>query len=163
MSIIYHLFDTHSCPEDRGSAWINIWHSEVPEIPSEYFPGASGRSWTVALTTVRLCSQPRWSRCTHPSSPSTCCSPMHISSNMSIDWRAKKERTLLACVSLRAGHALSFLVTRWNTTACAFRTRRSVGCIQDVDCIYIAPTEHGGKGEIVWLRKKDVGDVLLLS
>ena len=77
MFIIYHLFDTHSCPEDRGSAWINIWHSEVPEIPSEYFPGASGRSWTVAST---VCVQLR-RRATPllpppPSLPSTHCSPM---------------------------------------------------------------------------------------
>ena len=35
--------------------------------------------------------------------------------------------------------------------------------VWDVDCIYITPVEHGGKGEIVWLRKKDVGDASLLS
>ena len=44
------------------------------------------------------------------------------------------------------GHALSELAGVW-----------------DVDCIYITPVEHGGKGEIVWLRKKDVGDASLLS
>ena len=43
-------------------------------------------------------------------------------------YRLKSEEwTLLACVSLGAGRALSFLVTRWNTTVRAFRTRRSVG------------------------------------
>ena len=74
MFIIYYVFDNHSCPEDRSSARINMKHSEVPEIPPEYFPEASGRSWTVAFTAVRLCSQPWWSRCTSPSSPSTHCS-----------------------------------------------------------------------------------------
>ena len=74
-----------------------------------------------------------------------------------------EEWTFLACVSLGAGHALSFLATRWNTSTRAFRTCRSVGSIQDVDFTYIAPVEHGGKGEIVWLRKKDDGDVPLLS
>ena len=48
------------------------------------------------------------------------------------------------------------------TAARAFRTSRSVGSIEDVDCIYIAPVEHGGKGESVWLRNKDVCDVPLL-
>ena len=80
-----------------------------------------------------------------------------------VDRLKSEEWTLLACVSLGAGHALSFLVTRWNTTAHAFRTCRRVGSIQDVDCTYIAPVEHGGKGEIVWLRKKDGGNVPLLS
>ena len=80
-----------------------------------------------------------------------------------VDRLKSEEWTLLACVSLGAGRALSFLVTRWNTTARAFRTCRRVGSIQDVDCTYIAPVEHGGKGEIVWLRKKDGGDVPLLS
>ena len=79
-----------------------------------------------------------------------------------VDRLKSEEWTLLACVSLGAGRALSFLVTRWNTAARAFRTCRSVGWIQDVDCIYIAPVEHGGKGEIVWLCNKDVGDVPLL-
>ena len=79
-----------------------------------------------------------------------------------VDRLNSEEWTLFACVSLGAGHALSFLVTRWNTTAHAFGTCRRVGSIQDVDCTYIAPVEHGRKGEIVWLRKKDVGDVPLL-
>ena len=65
----YHIFVIHSCPEDQSSIWINIKHSEVREILRECFPGVSGRSWTVAFAVVRLCSQPRWSRCTAPSSP----------------------------------------------------------------------------------------------
>ena len=44
-----------------------------------------------------------------------------------VDQLKSEEWTLLACVSLGAGRALSFLVTRWNTTVRAFRTRRSVG------------------------------------
>ena len=80
-----------------------------------------------------------------------------------VDRLKSEEWTLLACVSLGAGRALSFLVTRWNTMAHAFGTCRRVGSIQDVDCTYIAPVEHGGKGESVWLCNKDVGDVPLLS
>ena len=65
--------------------------------------------------------------------------------------------TFLACVSLRAGHTLSFLATRWGTTARDFITCRSVGSTQDVDCIRIAPVWLRRNGEIVLLRKKDVG------
>ena len=124
MFIIYYIFGTHSCPEDWSSAWIKIKHSEFPEIPPECFPGASGRSWTVALATVRLCSQPPWSRCTPPSSPPTHFSPMRIPLSTMTGWRVKN-RTFLACVSLCTGHVHNFLAIRW---ARAFRTSRSVGC-----------------------------------
>ena len=80
-----------------------------------------------------------------------------------LDRLKSKEWTFLACVSLRAGCALSLLATRWNTAARAFRTCRSVGSVQDAGCFRIAPVEHGGKGESVWLCNKDVGDVPLLS
>ena len=40
---------------------------------------------------------------------------------------------------------------------------RPAGSIQDVDCIRNAPIEHRGKGKVVSLRKKDVGDASLLS
>ena len=63
-----------------------------------------------------------------------------------------KNGTLLACVLIGAGHTLSFLATALSELA----------GVWDVDCIYIAPVEHGGKGEIVWLCNKDVGDVPLL-
>lgn len=75
------------------------------------------------------------------------------------DWIKSEEWTFLACVSLGAGHALSFLATRWSTGALAFITCRGAGSIQDADCIRIVPVEHRGKGEIVPLRKKDVSDV----
>ena len=65
-----------------------------------------------------------------------------------------KESTFLACVSLGAGHALSFLTTRWSTAVRAFITCRSVGSIQDADCIRISPVEHRGKGEIVRYARK---------
>ena len=161
MFLIYYISDTHSCSEDRSSAGVNMKHSEVPEIPREKFPGSSGRSWTVALAAVRLCSQPPWSRCTLPSSPPTHCSPMRIPLSTMTSWRVKNW-TFLACVSSGTGHALSFLTTRWSTAVRAFITCRSVGSIQDADCICISPVEHRGKGEIVSLHKKDVGDVSLL-
>ena len=151
MSITCHIFVIHSCPEDRSSASINIKHSEFPEIPPECFPGVSGRSWTVALAAVRLCSQPPWSRCTPPSSPPTHYSPMHIPSSTMTGWWVKNW-TFLACVSLGTGHARSFLATRWSTAARAFIICGGMGLIQDANCIRIAPVEHRGKGEIVSLR-----------
>ena len=66
-------------------------------------------------------------------------------------------------MSLGAGHTLSFLATRWSTAARALVACRGVGSVQDADCIRIAPVEHRGKGEIVSLRKKDVGLASLLS
>ena len=75
-------------------------------------------------------------------------------------WLESEEWTFLARVSLGAGHALSFLATRWST---ATRTCRSVGSIQDVDYARMALVGHRGKGGIVPLRKKDVGEVSFLS
>lgn len=72
------------------------------------------------------------------------------------DWLKSEEWTFLACVSLGAGHALSFLATRWSTAARAFITSRSVSEIRKADSIRIVPEEHRGKGDIVALRKKDV-------
>lgn len=42
------------------------------------------------------------------------------------DWLQSEEWTFLACVSLGVSHALSFLVTRWNTGARAWITTRKV-------------------------------------
>lgn len=42
------------------------------------------------------------------------------------DWLKSEEWTFLACVTLGAGHALSFLVTRWNAGAKAWITTTSV-------------------------------------
>ena len=69
-----------------------------------------------------------------------------------------KNRTFFACVSLGTGHALNFLATRWVLR----HALSELAGVWDVDCIYIAPVEHGGKGEFVWLCNKDVGDVPLL-
>ena len=41
-------------------------------------------------------------------------------------WLVSEEWTFLACVMLGAGHALSFLSTRWNTGARAWITTREV-------------------------------------
>ena len=43
------------------------------------------------------------------------------------DWLGGEEWTFLACVSLGAGHALSFLVTKWSTAARAWVTTWKVG------------------------------------
>lgn len=45
------------------------------------------------------------------------------------DWLVSEEWTFLACVSLGAGHALSFLVTKWNAGARAWITTKKVRLI----------------------------------
>jgi hypothetical protein len=47
------------------------------------------------------------------------------------DWLKSEEWTFLACVLLGAGHALSFLVTRWSARAKAWITTRKV-CPHDI-------------------------------
>ncbi|KAH0826496.1 hypothetical protein J3R83DRAFT_5501 [Lanmaoa asiatica] len=65
-----------------------------------------------------------------------------------------EEWTFLACVSLGAGHALSFLVTRWSSGAKAWITTRTASSIEDADCIRLVPHQHHGQGEIVPLVKR---------
>lgn len=48
------------------------------------------------------------------------------------DWLQSEEWTFLACVTLGAGHALSFLVTRWSTGARAWVTTRRVSSCTSV-------------------------------
>ncbi|KIJ62125.1 hypothetical protein HYDPIDRAFT_136644 [Hydnomerulius pinastri MD-312] len=70
------------------------------------------------------------------------------------DWIKSEEWTFLACVSLGAGHALSFLVTRWSAGAKAWITTRKAASIEDADCIRLVPHQHRGEGEIVSLIKR---------
>ncbi|KAI5116478.1 hypothetical protein M0805_003507 [Coniferiporia weirii] len=74
------------------------------------------------------------------------------------DWLRSEEWTFLACVSLGAGHALSFLVTRWSTAARAAITCRSSNSIRTADCVRVVPVQYRGKDEIVSLRRKDPED-----
>ena len=91
------------------------------------------------------------------------------------DWLGGEEWTFLACVSLGAGHALSFLITKWSGGARAWITTRKVCChyrrslvpsssriqahsIEQADCIRIIPNLHRGKGDIVRLDKKSPSD-----
>ena len=150
----------YSCPEDRSSAWINIKHSEVAEIHPECFPGASGRSWTVAFTAVRLCLRTTVGRVAPllPRPPPVARLWIFQQLCRSIEER-RMDLSYLRIVGRRPCSQLSC-----NSKGhCVSRTSRSVGSIQNVDCVYIAPIGHGGKGGIVWLRKKDLGDVPLLS
>ena len=76
----------------------------------------------------------------------------------------KIEEPDLSCLCVARHRPCSQLsCNSMGTAARAFRTSRSVGSIQDADYIRMAPVEHRGKGEIVSLRKKDVGDASLLS
>jgi len=90
-------------------------------------------------------------------------------------WLVSEEWTFLACVSLGAGHALSFLMTKWNSGARAWITTKKVfigvllallliniisqaHSIEESDCIRIVPHPHRGQGDIVKLDKKNPSD-----
>ncbi|KAG6833024.1 hypothetical protein H0H87_012282 [Tephrocybe sp. NHM501043] len=62
-------------------------------------------------------------------------------------------------MSLGAGHALSFLITKWSAGARAWITTRKAASPQEADCIRIVPHVHRGQGDIVRLEKKNVSDV----
>ncbi|KAH7929975.1 hypothetical protein BV22DRAFT_1191634 [Leucogyrophana mollusca] len=70
------------------------------------------------------------------------------------DWLKSEEWTFLACVSLGAGHGLSYLVTRWSAGAKAWITTRKARSIEEADCIRLVPHLHRGQGEIVPLIKR---------
>ncbi|TFK37047.1 endoplasmic reticulum Ca-transporting P-type ATPase [Crucibulum laeve] len=74
-------------------------------------------------------------------------------------WLVSEEWTFLACVSLGAGHALSFLITKWNSGARAMITTRKAHSLREADCIRIVPKQHRGLGDIVPLEKRDSTDV----
>ncbi|KAF7368991.1 Cation-transporting ATPase [Mycena venus] len=54
-------------------------------------------------------------------------------------WLVSEEWTFLACVTLGASHALSFLVTKWSGAARAWITTNTAKSIQEADCIRIVP------------------------
>lgn len=74
------------------------------------------------------------------------------------EWLVSEEWTFLACTSLGAGHALSFLITKWNAGARAWITTTKARSLTDADCIRIVPKLHQGQGDIVPLLKKDPND-----
>lgn len=74
-------------------------------------------------------------------------------------WLVSEEWTFLACVTLGVGHALSYLVTRWNAAARAWITTRKARSLEDANCVHIVPQPHRGQGEIVPLEKKVVKQV----
>ena len=79
------------------------------------------------------------------------------------DWLMSEELDLSCLCVVRHRPCSQLSCNSMGTATRAFRTSRSVGSIQDADYIRMAPVEHRGKGEIVSLRKKDVGDASLLS
>ncbi|KDQ23371.1 hypothetical protein PLEOSDRAFT_62301 [Pleurotus ostreatus PC15] len=74
------------------------------------------------------------------------------------DWLVSEEWTFVACVSLGVGHALSFLMTKWNSGARAWITTKKAHSIEEADCIRIIPVTHRGQGDIVPLVKKNPQD-----
>ena len=79
------------------------------------------------------------------------------------DWLKSGEPDLSCLCVVRHRPCSQLSCNSMCTAKRAFRTSRSVGSIQDADYIRMAPVEHRGKGEIVSLLKKDVGDAPLLS
>jgi manganese-transporting P-type ATPase len=92
------------------------------------------------------------------------------------DWIKSEEWTFLGCVVLGAGHALSFLATRWSAGAKALITSSKVratglhsvlaiisphplvqaSSIESADLIRIVPERYRGKGEMVPILRKKV-------
>ncbi|KIK22074.1 hypothetical protein PISMIDRAFT_530560 [Pisolithus microcarpus 441] len=70
------------------------------------------------------------------------------------DWIKSEEWTFLFCVLLGAGHALSFLVTRWSAAAKTWVTTRPASSVEEADCVRLIPLPHRGQGEIVPLIKR---------
>ena len=98
----------------------------------------------------------------HPSFPSPYPLLTYAYSVKYDDW-LKIEEPDLSCLCVTRHRPCSQLsCNSMGTAARAFRTSRSVGSIQDADYIRMALVEHRGKGEIVSLRKKDVGNASLL-
>ena len=138
-------------------------HSEVPEIPSESFPGASGRKLNsrsrrrasvFATAVVTL----------HPSFLSTHPLLTYVYSVKYDDW-LKSEKPGLSCpCALGAGHALSFPANSMEHCSTRFQNLRECG----INSRYglhsrTAPVGNRGKGEIVSLGRKDVSHAPLLS
>ena len=78
------------------------------------------------------------------------------------DWLKSEEPDLSCLCVVRHRPCSQLSCNSMDTATRAFRTSRSVGSIHDAGYIRIAPVEHRGKDMVVWLRKKDVGDVPLL-
>ena len=127
MFLICYIYETHSCPEDRCSAWVNMKHSEVPEIPSESFPGASGRKLNsrsrrrasvFATAVVTL----------HPSFLSTHPLLTYVYSVKYDDWLKSEEPDLFCLCVIRHRPCSQLSCNSMGIAARAFRTSRSVGC-----------------------------------
>lgn len=74
-------------------------------------------------------------------------------------WIKSEEWTFVYCVTLFAGHALSFLATRWSS---AFRTQvecRRAGSLEEAGLVRVVPRKDKGRGEIVPLERKRVSGV----
>ncbi|PWN92733.1 putative SPF1-P-type ATPase [Acaromyces ingoldii] len=68
-------------------------------------------------------------------------------------WIKSEEWSFIYTVSLIAGHALSFLVTRWSIGAKALITCVSAKSLAEAQVVRIIPHPHKGEGEIVPLSR----------
>ncbi|KAF8320367.1 endoplasmic reticulum Ca-transporting P-type ATPase [Clavulina sp. PMI_390] len=70
------------------------------------------------------------------------------------DWVKSEEWTFLGTVALGAGHALSYLATRWSAGAKALITSSTATSVETANLIRIVPQKHRGSGEMVPIIKK---------
>ena len=68
-------------------------------------------------------------------------------------WLVSEEWTFLACTLLGAGHALSFLVTKWSIAAKALTTCVNAKGLDDAELVRVHPLPHKGEGAIVRLDR----------
>ncbi|CAG8545392.1 10753_t:CDS:2 [Acaulospora colombiana] len=74
------------------------------------------------------------------------------------DWLQSEEWTFLACTCLGAGHALSFLVTRWSLGMRAYLTYRNAKTVHEASHIRLVAAPYSGKGDIVPITRRDKND-----
>ncbi|CED85345.1 endoplasmic reticulum ca-transporting p-type atpase [Phaffia rhodozyma] len=69
-------------------------------------------------------------------------------------WLQSEEWTFLACLTLGAGHVLSFLLTQWSIAMKARLTCVPSSDLRTARLIQVVPKKHRGKGEIIPLHHK---------
>ncbi|KAJ9121558.1 hypothetical protein QFC22_002177 [Naganishia vaughanmartiniae] len=74
-----------------------------------------------------------------------------------------EEWTFVYCVLLGAGHALSFLITRWSKAAAVKLECVKADSLETASLIRVIPKKDKGKGEIVPLQKKVISQDGMLS
>ncbi len=74
------------------------------------------------------------------------------------EWVKSEEWTFIYCVLLGAGHALSFLSTRWNLGIQSKIECTTAESLETAELVRVIPKKNKGKGDIVKLARKKVED-----